>query len=231
MAAPHVSGVIAAFLSVRREFIGQAGEGEGDLPVDGHRPEARPPLPGPRPGRPDAGHPVRLDAQEADAMQRAVRVSATSRCSSTKDGAVARPGRGRGAAADCVGQGGDGHRPARDRAWLEQRHGRGARALQAASSRSVRRCSTAAGSRRSPGAAFAVLGVLWPSKKFAEEDLIPSGAASGRLAGADAAVIETARRPEGRLRPTRRRRRARARPSAGPRARGQPGGARESSPT
>ena len=31
MAAPHVSGAIAAFLSVRREFIGQPERGEGDL--------------------------------------------------------------------------------------------------------------------------------------------------------------------------------------------------------
>ena len=39
MAAPHVSGVIAAFLSVRREFIGQPGAGQGDLPVDRDRPQ------------------------------------------------------------------------------------------------------------------------------------------------------------------------------------------------
>jgi len=46
---------------------------------------------------------------------------------------------------------------------------------------------------RVPGAAarsYAVLGVLWPSKKFAEKDLIPSGAAGLSSAVTDAALIE-----------------------------------------
>jgi hypothetical protein len=46
---------------------------------------------------------------------------------------------------------------------------------------------------RVPAAAgrnYAVLGVLWPSKKFAEKDLIPSGAAGLSSAVTDAALIE-----------------------------------------
>ena len=58
MAAPHVSGVIAAFLSIRREFIGRPGPGQGDLPVDRDRSAPRPLLPGLRAGRPDARDPV-----------------------------------------------------------------------------------------------------------------------------------------------------------------------------
>ncbi|MEI9966960.1 MAG: S8 family serine peptidase [Candidatus Moraniibacteriota bacterium] len=38
MAAPHVSGAIAAFLSIRNEYIGEAGKGEGHLCKICHRP-------------------------------------------------------------------------------------------------------------------------------------------------------------------------------------------------
>ena len=40
------------------------------------------------------------------------------------------------------------------------------------------------------GRSYAVLGVLWPSKKFADKDLIPSGAAGLSSAVTDAALIE-----------------------------------------
>ena len=57
MAAPHVSGVIAAFLSIRKEFIGKPEDVE-EFPRDGHRPQTRPVLPGPRSGGPHACHSV-----------------------------------------------------------------------------------------------------------------------------------------------------------------------------
>ena len=67
MAAPHVSGVIAAFLSVRGEFIGQAGAGQGaSSSSTRHRPAARPLLPGRRPRRSDARHSVRLSTSRLD---------------------------------------------------------------------------------------------------------------------------------------------------------------------
>ena len=59
MAAPHVSGVIAAFLSVRREFIGQP-ERVKEIFVDTATDLAATAIPGQRPGGPDAGHPVGL---------------------------------------------------------------------------------------------------------------------------------------------------------------------------
>ncbi len=60
MAAPHVSGVIAAFLSVRGEFIGEAGEGEGNFPLHRDRLKARPLFSRCGSGRSDARHPVSL---------------------------------------------------------------------------------------------------------------------------------------------------------------------------
>ena len=62
MAAPHVSGVIAAFLSIRPEYIGQPEEvKKDDLPRDRDGPARVPRVPGPRCGRPDAGHSVRSE--------------------------------------------------------------------------------------------------------------------------------------------------------------------------
>ena len=60
MAAPHVSGVIAAFLSVRGEFIGKAERVKEIFLVDRDRSATRPLFPGRRSGRSDARHPVRL---------------------------------------------------------------------------------------------------------------------------------------------------------------------------
>ena len=123
MAAPHVSGVIAAFLSIRREFIGQPGAGQGDLHLDRDRPGARAGLPGPWPRRRHARHPVRLRRFDHGRMDRrttpttssssprTVRPSTTSR----RD-AVRRAGR-------------PGHRRRGHLPRLEQRHGRGAGAL------------------------------------------------------------------------------------------------------
>ena len=81
------------------------------------------------------------------------------------------------------------------------------------------------------GARLAVLGVLWPSKKFADKELIPSGAAGFGGAVADAVLIEQLDDLKGVFDATRRRRSARAGQGAGARARGQPRGARASSPT
>lgn len=41
------------------------------------------------------------------------------------------------------------------------------------------------------GRKFAVLGVLWPSKKFSDEELIPGGAASVKSVVADAVLVKT----------------------------------------
>ena len=94
MAAPHVSGAIAAFLSIRREFIGQPERGQADLHDDGDRPRPRAQLPGPRPGRPDARHPVGLTPILEESMpdkHLGLRLSAVR---FDKDGALADPRRG-----------------------------------------------------------------------------------------------------------------------------------------
>ena len=51
MAAPHVSGAIAAFLSVRTEFIGQTPGRQGPLLRQRHRPQAEGGISGRRSGR------------------------------------------------------------------------------------------------------------------------------------------------------------------------------------
>ena len=60
MAAPHVSGAIASFLSIRREFIGEPERGQADLHLDSNRPETRSPIPGIRLDRPDASYSIGL---------------------------------------------------------------------------------------------------------------------------------------------------------------------------
>ena len=55
MAAPHVSGAIAAFLSVRNEFIGRPDEIKEIFIKSARGPQTRPRLPGQRPARPASG--------------------------------------------------------------------------------------------------------------------------------------------------------------------------------
>ena len=63
MAAPHVSGVIAAFLSIRREFIGKPEEVKKIFKEqrDGSPARKRPHLPGERPCGSDAGHSIGMN--------------------------------------------------------------------------------------------------------------------------------------------------------------------------
>ena len=61
MAAPHVSGAIAAFLSIRREYIGQPGRSEKDLYGYRDRPQTRPDLSGQRPAGSHARDPIWYD--------------------------------------------------------------------------------------------------------------------------------------------------------------------------
>ena len=64
MAAPHVSGVIAALPLRPRRVHRQGGTGEGDFPVDRDRPAARPLFSGRWSGRSDARHSIRLKFSE-----------------------------------------------------------------------------------------------------------------------------------------------------------------------
>ena len=68
MAAPHVSGVIAAFLSVRREFIGRAERVKDIFLATATDLQARPLLPGRGSRRPDARHPVGLSDRLEEAL-------------------------------------------------------------------------------------------------------------------------------------------------------------------
>ncbi len=61
MAAPHVSGLVAAFLSIRARVHRPARTRQAALRGQRDRPAARPRVPGRRPGRPDAHHPSRLN--------------------------------------------------------------------------------------------------------------------------------------------------------------------------
>ena len=75
MAAPHVSGVVAAFLSIRREFIGQPEEVKQIFLPTRHRPAARALLPGRRPRRPDARHSIRLNQPSQPSRPKEARVA------------------------------------------------------------------------------------------------------------------------------------------------------------
>ena len=66
MAAPHVSGVVAAFLSVRREFIGQP-DGVKEIFIESATTSAGARLPGQRTGRPHARTAIRSDANRTGA--------------------------------------------------------------------------------------------------------------------------------------------------------------------
>jgi hypothetical protein len=60
MAAPHVSGAISAFLSIRKEFHRRAGAREENLHLNGDRPRPRPLFPRLRARGPHARHTIRL---------------------------------------------------------------------------------------------------------------------------------------------------------------------------
>ena len=72
MAAPHVSGAIAAFLSVQREFIGRPEEVKRIFVDVGDDAGPRPRLPGWRPGRPYARSAVRLTTGKEPTMTEAI---------------------------------------------------------------------------------------------------------------------------------------------------------------